>query len=164
MEYFRGILFLTTNRIGHIDDAFISRVTVVLYYKYLTDDMRKKIWNGFFEKLKRDMASNDLTNKKGTRRIEINKYARDYVLNDREVKELEWNGREIRNALQTAISLASYKAPKEGKPLDSVIEVEEDHFRSVVQMSKKFKKYLTDVSNKDEKERARQRYDRNDSD
>lgn len=26
MEYFTGLLFLTTNRVGHIDDAFISRV------------------------------------------------------------------------------------------------------------------------------------------
>ena len=27
MEYFRGLVFLTTNRVGHIDDAFISRGT-----------------------------------------------------------------------------------------------------------------------------------------
>jgi hypothetical protein len=55
MEYFRGLLFRTTNRIGQIDDAFISRMHVVIEYKSLTNESRNKIWNGFFSKLERDM-------------------------------------------------------------------------------------------------------------
>ena len=47
MEYFRGTLFLTTNRVGQIDDAFLSRVSVVLQYDRLSDDTRKRIWQGF---------------------------------------------------------------------------------------------------------------------
>lgn len=157
MEYFRGLLFLTTNRVGQIDDAFLSRVSVVLEYDHLSDDTRKKIWNGFFKRLHKESQSDS---HKG-RRIEIDRYAQKYVLNDEEVKDLKWNGREIRNALQTAISLATYKAFKEGEGPDKTIEVEEEHFRSVVTMSRKFKSYMKSISGKEEEDRAKARMERN---
>ena len=156
MEYFRGIFFLTTNRVGQIDDAFLSRVSVVLQYDHLSDDTRKKIWQGFFKKLQKD------TEISGGRKIEVDKYAQKFVLNDESVRDLRWNGREIRNALQTAISLASYKGLQEGKKVEETIEVEEDHFRSVVTMSQKFKNYMQNISGKDEDGRARARQDRPD--
>ncbi|KAL8792172.1 MAG: hypothetical protein Q9195_005268 [Heterodermia aff. obscurata] len=168
MEYFRGLLFLTTNRVGQIDDAFLSRVTVVLQYDHLTDDTRKKIWNGFFKKLQQESehrsssskgGNNDSSSSDDTRKIEVDRYAQKYVLNDPEVKDLKWNGREIRNALQTAISLANYKAVKEGST-SNVVEIEEEHFRSVVDMSRKFKLYMTSITGKDEFERAGARLER----
>ena len=168
IEYFKGILFLTTNRVGQIDDAFISRVTVVLQYEHLTDDTRKKIWHGFFDKLRNDMEKIDHSSNKNIdgsssqQKVEIGKYARDYVLYDSEVKDLQWNGREIRNALQTAISLATYKALQDRKGVDQMIDVEVDHFKSVVRMSKKFKVYVNSITRKGESERARARFDRND--
>ena len=85
MEYFRGLLFLTTNRVGQIDDAFLSRVTVVLQYDHLSDDTRKKIWQGFFKKLEKDSQRSP-----DARKIEIDRYAQKYVLNDPEVKNLRW--------------------------------------------------------------------------
>ena len=56
MEYYRGILFLTTNRVGHFDDAFISRIHVIIRYDAFTDVERSKIWNQFFDKLKRERS------------------------------------------------------------------------------------------------------------
>lgn len=56
MEYFQGLLFLTTNRVGQVDDAFISRVHVAIGYEALNPDTRSKIWQGFFAKLAREMA------------------------------------------------------------------------------------------------------------
>ena len=166
MEYFRGLLFLTTNRIGQIDDAFLSRVAIVLQYDRLTDDIRKKIWRGFFTKLKKDMEiieHRECTKENAPIKVNISKYTQDYVLNDPEVKDLKWNGREIRNALQTAISLASYKASKESGETSNVVDVEEEHFKSVVQMSRKFKDYMNGITGKEEGERAKARYDRNDT-
>jgi hypothetical protein len=32
LEYYSGILFLTTNRVGIMDEAFKSRIHVSLYY------------------------------------------------------------------------------------------------------------------------------------
>lgn len=41
MEYFKGLLFLTTNRVGQIDDAFISRVHVAIGYDKLNVETKK---------------------------------------------------------------------------------------------------------------------------
>ena len=157
MKYFRGLLFLTTNRVGHIDNAFLSRVSVVLQYDHLTDQTRKKVWNGFFKKLHKD-SELDLYD---GHKIEIDRHAQKYVTNDDEVSDLGWNGREMRNALQSAISLASYKALKEGRSATETVEVEKEQFKSVVTMSQKFKNYMNSISGKEEDERAKARFERN---
>ncbi|KAL9040175.1 MAG: hypothetical protein Q9214_004591 [Letrouitia sp. 1 TL-2023] len=155
MEYFSGLLFLTTNRVGQIDDAFLSRVSVVLQYDQLNNETRKKIWHGFFKRLHEDAEKIP-----GARKIEVDSYARNYVLHDQEVSDMLWNGREIRNALQTAVSLASYEAFQEGKSSGDLVKVEQEHFRSVVSMSRKFKEYMRGISGMEEDERAKARKDR----
>ncbi|GAB1318177.1 hypothetical protein MFIFM68171_08387 [Madurella fahalii] len=45
IEYYQGILFLTSNCMGKFDDAIISRIHVIIYYQGLDDEYRKKIWN-----------------------------------------------------------------------------------------------------------------------
>lgn len=37
LEYYAGILFLTTNRIGGFDEAFASRIHMSLHYPQLTE-------------------------------------------------------------------------------------------------------------------------------
>jgi hypothetical protein len=56
MEYFPGLLFLTTNGVGQIDDAFISRIHVAVGYRALSPDDRAKTWQGFFGKLAKERA------------------------------------------------------------------------------------------------------------
>jgi ATP-dependent Clp protease ATP-binding subunit ClpA len=159
MEYFQGLLFLTTNRIGQIDDAFLSRVHVVIGYTPLDEAKRKRIWDGFFRNLERDMAAPSRDGPK----IEVSKYAKEYVLNDEEVKALKWNGREIRNAFQTAISLAGYEAAKNPDwTTDKTIDVQKDHFSSVVMMSREFHSYMDSITLQEESQRARARMERND--
>jgi len=51
LEYFKGILFLTTNRVGIFDEAFISRIHIQIYYADFQDADRVKVWDTFFEKL-----------------------------------------------------------------------------------------------------------------
>jgi len=50
LEYFRGIMFLTTNRIKTFDEAIISRVHFPLRFDHLDAQARKNIWVGFLEK------------------------------------------------------------------------------------------------------------------
>ncbi|RPA77996.1 hypothetical protein BJ508DRAFT_161466 [Ascobolus immersus RN42] len=56
LEYFQGILFLTTNRVQSFDEAFQSRIHVALRYDDLTFSAKKQIWTNFinmvFEKEK----------------------------------------------------------------------------------------------------------------
>jgi len=44
LEYFNGLLFLTTNRVGDIDEAIISRCIAIIRYHQPTFDDRCKIW------------------------------------------------------------------------------------------------------------------------
>ncbi|KAL1615181.1 hypothetical protein SLS56_011913 [Neofusicoccum ribis] len=135
MEYFGGLLFLTTNRVEHIDDAFMSRVHVVIGFEKLDVDKRRSIWQSFFQKLAREREG----------QIRVSADAEAYVL-DGEMAEMEWNGREIRNAFQTAIAIAEYQAfedPEQSEGDEIVVEAE--HFRRVMAMSKKFRDYVDSV-------------------
>lgn len=44
LEYFEGVIFLTTNRLEVIDPAALSRVTLVLRYPNITPEVSKVIW------------------------------------------------------------------------------------------------------------------------
>ncbi len=44
LEYFNGLLFLTTNRVGDIDEAIISRCIAIIRYHPPSFDDRCKIW------------------------------------------------------------------------------------------------------------------------
>jgi SpoVK/Ycf46/Vps4 family AAA+-type ATPase len=50
LEYYQGIMFLTTNRVAHIDDAIASRIQFKINYSALSADQRRKIWEGFLTK------------------------------------------------------------------------------------------------------------------
>lgn len=153
MEYFGGLLFLTTNRVGLIDEAFMSRVHVVIGFEKLDIAKRKAIWKSFFDKLDRE--------RKG--KIRVGNSAKGFVLNGEEMTTMDWNGREIRNAFQTAIALAEYQAKQiEGYDENEEVIVESAHFQSVMNMSKRFRTYLDSIKADDEAERAKQYYGRND--
>ncbi|KAF4630301.1 hypothetical protein G7Y89_g7836 [Cudoniella acicularis] len=51
LEYFRGILFLTTNLLDDIDDAFRSRVHIHILFSSLTFESRLSIWRKFLSRV-----------------------------------------------------------------------------------------------------------------
>jgi SpoVK/Ycf46/Vps4 family AAA+-type ATPase len=122
------MLFLTTNRVGAFDDAFVSRIHVKLYYPPLKNEERQKIWSSFIDKLARE-RSKDF-------RVTLN--AKEYIEGST-IKSLDLNGREIRNAFQTAVALAEYdgKLDEEGK-----IMIEDHHLKQVAEMTREFQRYL----------------------
>ncbi|KAL3481764.1 hypothetical protein BJX99DRAFT_253289 [Aspergillus californicus] len=132
MEYYRGILFLTTNRLGHMDDAILSRIHLIIEYSDLTEKTRLKIWNQFFKKLTKERPG-----------FGVDPYLLSYIENDPEIVVLKWNGREIRNAFQTAVSLAVHEAKTESPPRDNVI-ISKRHLETVAAMSKAFQGYMRD--------------------
>lgn len=93
LEYFKGIVFLTTNRVGTFDEAFISRIHVSISYGEFTPDQRIKVWDTFFEKLELDREST----------MRILSSAKDYVQSS-ELQNLKWNGREIRNGKEKRLA------------------------------------------------------------
>jgi SpoVK/Ycf46/Vps4 family AAA+-type ATPase len=52
LEYYKGIMLLTTNRVRDFDEAVQSRIHVGIKYSPLGVDTRKAIWRSFLEKAK----------------------------------------------------------------------------------------------------------------
>ena len=50
LEYYEGILFLTTNRMIQFDEAIISRIHLTIKYKDLTKEFRREIWKNLLSK------------------------------------------------------------------------------------------------------------------
>ncbi|KAI1499720.1 P-loop containing nucleoside triphosphate hydrolase protein [Biscogniauxia marginata] len=92
LEYYRGILFLTTNRVSTFDDAFTSRIHVPLRYSNLSEASRRTIWHNFCNRIPggADVSEKDL---------------------DRLARH-ELNGRQIKNIVKSAESMAAFEGCK----------------------------------------------------
>jgi len=91
LEYFQGILFLTTNRVETFDDAFQSRIHVALRYGDLTTKAKRSVWNMFIEMCRAQKG------------CEV------AVFSDNDLDALsrhQLNGRQIKNIVRTAQALA----------------------------------------------------------
>ena len=84
LEYYSGVLFLTTNRADNLDPAFFSRVSLALHYPPLDFDDRLLIWKNLLSLYKVEFQQNILE----------------------ELAEAPLNGREIKNTLRLANALA----------------------------------------------------------
>ncbi|KAK7422557.1 hypothetical protein QQX98_001580 [Neonectria punicea] len=54
LEYYQGLLFLTTNRVDAIDPAFRSRIDLIVPYSPLDVARRKQVWLNFLQRLPPD--------------------------------------------------------------------------------------------------------------
>ncbi|KAI0438386.1 hypothetical protein F4803DRAFT_101354 [Xylaria telfairii] len=110
LEYYNGLLFLTTNRVGTIDEAFKSRIHMSLYYPPLDKTQTRDIFRLNIVKLREIEAQrHEMT---GEPPLDI----KEAQIIDFAGKHFEdnarstgcWNGRQIRNAFQIASSLAHH--------------------------------------------------------
>ncbi|KAI9680202.1 MAG: hypothetical protein M1829_001439 [Trizodia sp. TS-e1964] len=150
LEYYTGILFLTTNRVGAFDEAFKSRIHISLYYPPLEERQTLSIWKMNMErtverKKKKIIIDED----------EIMGFALDHYKSSVD-KNASWNGRQIRNAFQTAAALAEFDAHEEnikrkkdenlaGQP-DAYPKLEKKHFEVVAKASLQFDLYITETA------------------
>ncbi|EGR52959.1 uncharacterized protein TRIREDRAFT_74187 [Trichoderma reesei QM6a] len=89
LEYFRGIIFLTTNLYHTIDAAFRSRVSLHLLFQSLNRGARETVWRKFLQRLPEQ------------KEFEVSPHERD------ELSIL--NGREIKNAVRMVKSWCDHK-------------------------------------------------------
>ncbi|KAK3332796.1 hypothetical protein B0T19DRAFT_439608 [Cercophora scortea] len=180
LEYYSGILFLTTNRVGILDEAFKSRIHVSLYYERLDLDRTLAIFDVNIRKLRaieKEKAKQlkDSTFKEPPLRIESQKI-RDFA--ERHFEETpdpaRWNGRQIRNAFQIASSLARYDMRKTkadasdndveskaggklkgGEALDPEPVLDEKHFELVADAIERFDTYFHLATGTNDEDAAR---------
>ena len=104
-------MLLTTNRVESFDEAFQSRIHVALKYNDLTSESRRAVWKNFLSRLDDDKIDIDETG------YDI---LQGYVM----------NGRQIKNAVKTAKSLADFNGQKVGlETVQTVLEVQRDFER-----------------------------------
>ncbi|KAF3936827.1 hypothetical protein ABW19_dt0204426 [Dactylella cylindrospora] len=89
LEYYSGILFLTTNRVKTFDEAFQSRIHVALRYRDLDQSAREQVWRNFIKKIEDGGTTTEIKES-------------DYEF----LSSVTLNGRQIKNAARTALSLA----------------------------------------------------------
>ncbi|KAI6089961.1 P-loop containing nucleoside triphosphate hydrolase protein [Hypoxylon rubiginosum] len=95
LEYYQGILLLTTNQAEVIDEAFQSRIHLSLQYPSLDTAARLKIWENFmanarqYKSIKVDVGQSDL----------------------RILAETPLNGRQIKNTISIAVKIAATSEP-----------------------------------------------------
>ena len=92
LEYFKGMLFLTSNRVKTFDEAFQSRINVAIRYKELSELQRKRIWLMWLNKAKDDVEDRDQFDEQ--------------LGEGGELAKAELNGRQIRNVFRNALAIA----------------------------------------------------------
>lgn len=91
LEYYQGVMFLTTNRIDSFDPAFESRIHLTIDYPKLEANSRLHIWKTFLRSAEAvEHPSLGITEK------DLQRFA-----------EVELNGRQIKNIVKTAKLLAA---------------------------------------------------------
>ena len=84
LEYHKGILFLTTNRVDVFDAAVYSRVSVALEYSDLTEDNRQTVWRSLLQAAEVDVDAVDVVS----------------------LAKIPANGRQIKNAVRLGKALS----------------------------------------------------------
>ncbi|THH32852.1 hypothetical protein EUX98_g1320 [Antrodiella citrinella] len=124
VEYYRGILFLTTNRVKAFDEAFLSRIHVALHFQELTKSAKNQVWRSFLAKAGVEVGPD---------------FSEAYVerLADRDI-----NGRQIKNATRTANSLAVSRKEKLGfRHLVETLDAMDEFTQEFHEMAKKNSMY-----------------------
>lgn len=128
---------MTTNRVGNFDEAFTSRLHVSIYYPPLEDTERLKIWQYHINRLEQIRPD-----------VVVSGTVFGY-LESEETTKLRFNGRQIRNIFQTAVSLAVYDAETATKAQQKKPNLRSDHLRKVIKLSAEFQDYLRRTRNDD---------------
>lgn len=121
LEYFSGIVFLTTNRVETFDQAMKSRIHLALEYSPPDIEIRRQVWMNLLGNVPREaIGIDDL----------------DDAVENLLMEKL--NGREMSNTLNTARTLARFKKEKlQLEHIESVLEVRREFDKSVQRKAKR---------------------------
>ena len=128
LEYYRGIIILTTNRIKSIDIAVISRIHLAIRYEDLSPDQMRSIFKYFLDQLEPGCIAD---------RKQINEFIDSFG------HHYGLNGRQIRNVVSAALAAARHEAshPEKGMPVcDGRMTFK--HLKEVCEMTRDFQEQL----------------------
>lgn len=117
LEYFNGVMFLTTNRVKNFDRAFHSRISLALHYGEMDDNTRRKVWTNL-------LTAADIKIGKGGVNLDT-------------LAKMPLNGRQIKNSIRLAQTIAKAK----GKSVD------EETLLMMSKYAEEFSNSLTNADN-----------------
>ncbi|KAI8950163.1 hypothetical protein F4801DRAFT_550498 [Xylaria longipes] len=124
LEYYDGILILTSNRVATFDEGFRSRIQLAIHYPKLEQAERRRVWENFVNRLNDDPIA--------SAEVDI----RNLRSNLTELSKFNLNGREIRNAISVARPLVKSEERK----------VDFESLKKVIRVQQKFDAYMKDVN------------------
>jgi hypothetical protein len=127
LEYYQGIMILTTNRITSLDPAVQSRIHLAIRYEDLTKQFKQEIFKMFLYQLE----PSSIKDRAGIL---------DWIADSG--REHKLNGREIRNVVTSALALARSEAPKNGGD-DRLTKY---YLKMVMEITNDFKEQLDDIT------------------
>ncbi|KAK8079318.1 hypothetical protein PG994_003125 [Apiospora phragmitis] len=110
LEYFEGVLFLTTNRLQDFDSAFESRIDVRLEFPDLNQASRLRVWKNLLGKLKQPVTFTE------------NEY--------KTLAAAEVNGRRIKNIIKSSAFIAAAEDEEGGEA-----SLKMKHIQTMLQIS-----------------------------
>lgn len=121
LEYFSGIVFLTTNRVETFDLAMKSRIHLALEYSPPDIEIRRQVWMKLLSEVPEETMGID----------DIDDMVENILME-------KLNGREISNTLNTARTIARFKKEKlQLEHIESVLQVRREFDKSVQRVAKK---------------------------
>ncbi|KAM7222208.1 hypothetical protein V8F06_002480 [Rhypophila decipiens] len=140
LEYYSGVIILTTNRVGEFDEAFRSRIHISLYYPKLDRESTTEIWEKNIARVNNSGIDIDIEEEK------IRRFIHKHWEMNMNMPSRRWNGRQIKNAFQTAIALArwDFYDSDRNKNLKRPL-LKATHFNRVAQTSAHFDDYIRDI-------------------
>ncbi|USP79460.1 hypothetical protein yc1106_06734 [Curvularia clavata] len=134
LEYYSGIMFLTTNRVQSFDPAALDRMMLIIRYQPPDEEVRRRIRESCIKKMN-EMKRFDFTADAEEAYREIdkdNKYA--------------WSGREITSVLKHASLLGEYDGNNDGGV--SSVKINGDHIRKAMKKIKDIDVYFNGIKSK----------------
>lgn len=135
---------MTTNRVGDFDEAFTSRIHMSLYYPVLNRDKTLEIFD-----LNLTLIKDRFKRMGRAIDIEYDGIKRFAKMHFWYYRNSRWNGRQIRNACQTALALAEYQAQGDSKTKEhdpkATITLTVANFETVRNAYLEFTAYLSEL-------------------
>ncbi|KLJ12494.1 hypothetical protein EMPG_12487 [Blastomyces silverae] len=132
LEYFSGILILTTNRVGQFDEAITSRLHLSLHYPQLNMDTSMELWKLYLERLDRNP------------RLIVDVFG---IFHFAMYKGLRCNGRQIKNILDTSVTMAQEDAKRSDA---EIVNLTFQHIELVFESNQIFREYITSIQDNPE--------------
>jgi hypothetical protein len=166
LEYYPGILFLTTNRPGVLDEAINSRIHFSIHFPYLDYAQTLALFDMNLERAKIIAAQRAEATGKPPLQMNVDEI-RGFAIDALQLRaggssggSSWWNGRQIRNAFQLASSLAYADLDNDNDPSNKYLG--RKHFQYVQSLFEDYEKYRETLFHKTDNELAEGREERAD--